>query len=247
MKDSIRAVMFPGMTVNVLSNALTSEQWDHAMLLLQRNPGLSRTYNTRQGFFEGIKVSSVLPLHEACSNHSTPLPLVKALVEAFPDSIKTPESAYQRLPLHIACRKHANLEIVQYLLERYPAGSLVPDSLGRLPLHYALSNGADDDIVKMMIEKTPTCARGNDRKGWLPLHVACSVGASTRVIECILKAYPEASIFKTNKGSTVEACMESHHASNKNDVHQILAEYRSQALQSLGRPAKRPSLGRDVV
>jgi ankyrin repeat protein len=133
------------------------------------------------------------------------------------------------------------------LLEHYPAGSLIPDSLGRLPLHYVLSNGANDEIVNMILGKTPTAARANDRKGWIPLHVACSVGASTRVIESLLKAYPEATLIKTNKGSSAESCMDTHEGTNKNEVYQLLANYRSLALQSLGRPAKRPSLGRVVV
>jgi Ankyrin repeats (3 copies) len=230
-----------------LSQAITSEQWDHAISLLQRNASLARVYSNRAGFFEGIKVSTVLPLHESCANEAAPLELVQALILAHPDGLKLPESAYQRLPLHIACRKHANPHVVDLLLQKYSYAALVPDILGRLPIHYALSNGADTVILDMLMEAHPEAARGNDRRGWIPLHVACSVGASTHVVQNLLQAYPEASIFRTNKGTSAEKCLESHEAKNKKEILSLLEEHRSLVFNRLGKPAKRPSLGRDVV
>lgn len=216
-------------------------------MLLETKKELSRLYTSRPGFFEGVKLSTVLPIHEACANSEAPFALIEAIVKAYPASLQLPESAYQRLPLHIACRKNANLQVVMFLLESYAPASLVPDTLGRLPLHYALSNGAENDLVDVLISRSPDSARGTDRRGWLPLHVACSVGASTQVIQCILKAYPEASIIQTNKGTSVEKCMESHQAANKAEVYQLLGHYRSMVEHRLGKPAKRPSIGRNVV
>ncbi|KAI2491648.1 hypothetical protein MHU86_22894 [Fragilaria crotonensis] len=235
------------MPSSALSQAITSEQWDHALMLLESKKELSRMYSTRPGFFEGVKLSTVLPIHEACANNDAPFALIESIVKAYPECLRLPESAYERLPLHIACRKHANLKVVMFLLESYVQASLVPDTLGRLPLHYALSNGAENDLIDLLVSRSPDSARGTDRRGWLPLHVACSVGASTKVIECILKAYPEASIIQTNKGTSVEKCMESHQAVNKPEVHRLLANYRSMVHDKLGKPAKRPSIGRYVV
>jgi hypothetical protein len=215
-------------------------------MLAKNKRELSRQYTSRPGFFEGIKHSTVLPIHEACANYEAPFPLIQGIIDAYPECVKLAESAYQRLPLHIACRKHANLSVVRYLLDCYTQGALIADTLGRLPLHYALSNGADDDLVDMLLNQSPGSARGTDRRGWLPLHVAVSVGASTHVIGRILKAYPEASIIQTNKGTAVEKCMESHQAANKPEVLQLLAVYRSM-VDKMFRPAQRPSLGRTVV
>ena len=216
-------------------------------MLLETKKDLSRVYSSRPGFFEGVKLSTVLPIHEACANSEAPFALIEAIVKAYPACLRLPESAYQRLPLHIACRKNANLKVVMFLLESYVQASLAPDTLGRLPLHYALSNGAESELVDMLISRSPNSARGTDRRGWLPLHVACSVGASTSVIQCILNAYPEASIIQTNKGTSVEKCMESHQAANKAEVFQLLVHYRSMVHHKLGKPAKRPSFDRNVV
>lgn len=243
----VHQFMMSIMPSSALSQAIASEQWDHAMMLIESKKELSRSYSTRPGFFEGVRLSTVLPIHEACANNTAPFQLVEAIVNAYPACLQLTESAYQRLPLHIACRKNANPKIVRYLVEAYTHGTLVADTLGRLPLHYALSNGADDDLVDMLLDKSPNSARGTDRRGWLPLHVACSVGASTHVVDRILKAYPEASIIQTVKGTSVEKCMEAHQAANKGEVLQLLAQYRSLVHNRLGKPAKRPSIGRDVV
>lgn len=235
------------MPASALSQAITSEQWNHAQILVESKKELARQYNSRPGFFEGIKLSMVLPVHEAVANPEAPFSLIQALVNAYPSCLTMKESAYQRLCLHIACRKHANLQVVQYLLEKYVHGSLVADTLGRLPIHYALSNGADDDLIDLLLQKSPNSARGTDRRGWLPLHVACSVGASTHVIERILKSYPEASIHLTNKGTSVERCMDSHQAGNKEEVYRMLADHRTVVLARMGRPALKPSEWRIVV
>lgn len=234
-------------TISQLSQAITSEQWDHAILLIERNKGLAKQFNSRPGFFEGIKLSNVLPIHEACANPDVPFPLIQAIVAAYPDGVKVCESAYQRLPLHIACRKHANEKVVNFLIQSYVHGSLIADTLGRLPLHYALSNGAEETIIDLLIERSPNSARGTDRRGWLPLHVACSVGASTQVIERILEAYPAASIIRTHKGTSVEKCMDAQSAVNKPEIYQLLAHHRAQVHDELGRPARRPSDDRTVV
>jgi hypothetical protein len=232
---------------SALSQAITSEQWDHALTLVQSQQNLCKQSSTRAGFFEGIKNAVVLPIHEVCANPEAPFELVKALVDSYPESLTMKESAYERLPLHIACRKHAKTEVVGLILERYLDGSLVPDTLGRIPLHYALSNGAEDEIVDLLLSRSPNSARGFDRRGWYPLHVACSVGASAKVVEKILQCYPEACLIQTHKGTSVERCMDSHQAANKPEIYELLRYYRAQAEKSLGEPAKRPSMGRVVV
>ena len=218
-----------------LSKALSSEDWERAMGLVRSKPETARTWNGRPGFFEGIKHSEVLPIHEACANSEAPLELVEAIIQAYPDGLRLKESAYKRLPLHIACRKNANFGVVSLLIETFADGALIADTLGRLPLHYALSNGADEDIVQTVLRQTPGAARGTDRRGWLPLHVACSVGASTNVIRMILEAYPEGTVIRTNRGTSVERCMDSHQAANKEEVFVLLRKFRAKIDDTLSR------------
>jgi len=229
-----------------LSKAISSEDWENATRILSVKPETVKTWNGRPGFFEGIKHSEVLPIHEACANGGTPLELVKALVKAYPEGLKQKETAYHRLPIHIACRKNANINVVRLLMEVFPDGSLVPDSLGRLPLHYALSNGANDFVVQLLLEIRPGAAMGTDKRGWLPLHVACSVGASTNVIELIARAYPEGTIIKTSRGTSAERCMDSHKASNKEEVYEVLSRYRK-AVEAKHRPVSQVTSEKVIV
>ena len=115
-----------------LSTAITSDQWEQVVALANSKPGTAKHWNTRQGLFEGIKDASVLPIHEALVA-GAPHNVIEVLLLAYPDSVYCKESSYQRLPLHCACRKNANVQVVDLLLKHYSDAALAPDSLGRLP------------------------------------------------------------------------------------------------------------------
>jgi hypothetical protein len=185
-----------------LSRALTAEDWTRATELAMHQPRQAQAWSKRTGFFEGRTVASVLPIHEAAVG-GAPLTVIQAIVQAYPAALQQVESSYQRLPLHCACRKHANPAVIHLLTETAPEACLAADSLGRLPLHYALSNGADPAVVTILMNCRPDAARGLDQRGWTPLHVACSMGASVDVVKLIVQAYPEATLIKTKKGSTI--------------------------------------------
>ena len=118
-----------------LSTAITSDQWEQVVALATSKPGTAKHWNTRQGLFEGIKDASVLPIHEALVA-GAPHNVIEVLLLAYPDSVYCKESSYQRLPLHCACRKNANVQVVDLLLKHYSDAALAPDSLGRLPCEY---------------------------------------------------------------------------------------------------------------
>ena len=221
---------------NPISQCIDSEQWDQVVGLAQSKPELAKHWTERIGFFEGIRPANVLPIHEACANESVPLAAIEALIQAYPESIKVEESAYHRLPLHIACRKTANISVVHYLLERYANACLEPDVLGRLPIHYAISNGANDDVVHLLLKYNPSAARGVDRKGWTPLHVACSIGASTRICTELLELYPEASVMHTLKGTSAMQCLRSQCAPNKAEVEALLRKFEGKVQAESPRP-----------
>ena len=115
-----------------LSNAITSEQWERVVQMCQTQPTSAKSWTTRHGLFEGIKDANVLPIHEALVA-GAPYPIIEALLFAYPDSVYCKESSYQRLPLHCACRKNAQIDVVDLLLTKYADAALTADSLGRLP------------------------------------------------------------------------------------------------------------------
>jgi hypothetical protein len=207
------------MAPNELSRLITADEWQGCIRLSQQKPEQARQWSVRHGFFEGLRDSTVLPLHE-CLVAEAPLEAVQAVLTAYPDAAAKQESSYQRLPLHCACRRHADPAVIMLLLEYNDAACLVPDQLGRLPLHYALSNGAIPAVVQLLLGRRPESARGVDARGWTPLHVAVSMGAPVDTVQAILTAYPEAVIQRTKKGSSVSKCIhkECAHAKQLKDM-----------------------------
>ncbi|KAG7365331.1 ankyrin repeat domain protein [Nitzschia inconspicua] len=228
-----------------LSNAITSEQWERVVQICQTQPSTAKSWTTRHGLFEGIKDASVLPIHEALVA-GAPYPIIEALLFAYPDCVYCKESSYQRLPLHCACRKNAQIDVVDLLLTKYADAALTADSLGRLPLHYALSNGANSQVIELLLKYRPNSARGFDKRGWTPLHVACGVGASTPVIERILNCYKEAVLMRTNKGSTAKQCLNLTQAPNKDQVKKLLKRAFSE-VEGRYRPVQPPTSERVLV
>lgn len=222
------------MAPSPLSKSIMNDRWDEAIGIARSQPDKAKIWGMRQGFFEGLKDSTVLPLHE-CLVANGPVELVQALIYAYPKGVQQKESSYQRLPLHCACRKNANPKVIQLLLEADSEAALVADSLGRLPLHYALSNGANDEVITLLLKYHANSARGCDNRGWTPLHVACGMGASTHVVSMILNSYPEACILKTRKGSRPVKCVNPK-AANKEEVKALL-QMRKKEVDANYRPA----------
>merc|ERR1711865_573671 len=66
-----------------------------------------------------------LPLHLACKNQTDGAAAIAALVlAADPDAVKQPDDG-RRLPLHIACGNSGSVDVVQMVLDAYPAAMQV--------------------------------------------------------------------------------------------------------------------------
>mmetsp|Transcript_3381 Transcript_3381/g.9622 ORF Transcript_3381/g.9622 Transcript_3381/m.9622 type:complete len:248 (+) Transcript_3381:275-1018(+) len=228
---------------NDLVKLVDNEQWELAIQQSNNNRHLAEAWSARPGFFEGIKTSDVLPIHIACARRPT-VEVIDALYEANRMSLRQKESAYRRIPLHIACRSDASPDVVRRLLECYPDGAAADDNLGRLPIHYRLSNGADNGTIDALLKACPGSARAFDRRGWLPLHVAASVGASPHIIQSLVEAYPDAVLLATNKGSTPRRCLDmAPYSPHKVANTAFLQQTELQERSKLGKKAAKPSRG----
>jgi Ankyrin repeats (3 copies) len=236
--------------LNELSLALVVSDWKKATAIAKNSPAQAALWTKRAGFFEGVKQSYCLPLHEVCWSsacRAAPLDTVAAILAAHGAAARTRESAYGRLPLHCACRRpmssthststnkndddhpHYAAAVIALLLRAHPAACLVPDDLGRLPLHYALSNGADATIIHLLLRVSPESARGVDAASWTPLHVACAVGASLGMVQALVHLHPAAAIMRTDKGSTPMQCLRSSATTatrDKEAIRQVLRDAR---------------------
>ena len=190
---------------NELTKRIELEDWEMAEECCRRKAALAGDWTSRPGFFEGVKTAYVLPIHLACSHRPTPS-LIDALAAASPSGLRAEESAYRRLPLHVAARSNASPEVIRRLIQHYPEAAGTADALGRLPIHYRLSNGADQEGITALIEACPVSVRAYDGREWTPLHVACSVGASRSIIETFVGLFPESVVLATSKGSTPRKC-----------------------------------------
>jgi len=225
-----------------LSRCLAQDEWESAIGIASAYPQQAKEWSKRQGFFEGLKESKVLPLHEACVAMGAPVEVIQAIWQAYPDAARQPESSYQRLPLHCVCRRHAVPAVVLMLINAHPDACLQPDMLGRLPLHYALSNGADPAVVDLLLKFKPEAAAGCDARGWTPLHVACSMGAPTEVVVRLLQAHPEAVVMRTNKGSSVSKCLNKV-CPNRAELKNLLAKTKEDFMNGSGRTSRNISSG----
>jgi hypothetical protein len=223
-----------------LSRCITTDDWINVENIATDHPAQARQSSQRHGFFEGLRDSTCLPLHECLVAATAPLAATAAVLAAYPDAVHCTESSYLRLPLHCACRRHADPAVVALLLDYHDGACLIPDQLGRLPLHYALSNGAEPSVVQLLLQRRPEAARGVDARGWTPLHVAASMGADSTIVQALLAAHPAAVVLRTKKGSSVLKCLHKQ-CPNRQQLKELLlaarqefdANFRSPLLQRM--------------
>ena len=225
------------MAPSALSKAIANEEWSLATKIAKQYPEQARKKSNRDGFFDGQTNSKLYPLHEALVANA-PFQCIKAIVEAYPPILRKPETSYNRLPLHCACRKNANPSVVAYLIEQYKPACLEEDSLLRLPIHYALTNGANPEVISILMQADPASARGYDRFGWTPVHVAVNVGASPRIVESMLKAFPESVLLKTNKRNSMRSVVPKL-SPHQEEHRRLINETRQAVTLSLHLPSLR--------
>mmetsp|Transcript_26964 Transcript_26964/g.58459 ORF Transcript_26964/g.58459 Transcript_26964/m.58459 type:complete len:622 (-) Transcript_26964:146-2011(-) len=190
-----------------LNQLIMREDWGLAAMQCRMRPHLAGRWLERSGFFMGRHSASVLPLHQAVALHP-PVEMIQTLVLTYPAGIKSKETSFGRLPLHVACRSGASPEAIECLLAYHPDGGREGDTLKRIPLHYALKNDAGAEVVEQLLEAYPEGVKRSDHRGWIPLHVACSMGTELSIIEMLLEEYPETVLMKTRKGSDCIKCAE---------------------------------------
>jgi len=74
--------------------------------------------------------------------------------------------------LHVACRNHPPLDVVEIMLMAAPDMIFWADSFGWIPLHYACANGTDIAVVRLLLSRYPDSKLVVDKRGRTPLHFA---------------------------------------------------------------------------
>lgn len=124
-----------------------------------------------------------LPAHVAASRRK--LDVTRYIVQRFPEALQEVTDrdgavvfrgmarANQggHLPLHVALRRRATVELVQCLVGRCPHLICQRDAMGRTPLHLAVLCGAPVDVVRYLAGQCPASMQQRDDGGCLPLHL----------------------------------------------------------------------------
>lgn len=91
-----------------------------------------------------------LPLHYACAFGAS-VDVIEVLIEAYPDSLITPDDHDNMLPLHFACRQGATIEVLEVLLEAHPEATFAEDNHGLTPMDCAMS--LQDQTIRDQVVK----------------------------------------------------------------------------------------------
>ena len=98
---------------------LQKEDWSLATILLQSNPELAQTWHFVDRLYDGRHGSAVLPIHAACALRPPPS-FLEMLATLYPKGLMEKDKAFERVPLHVACRGVAESGVIRVLCEMEP-------------------------------------------------------------------------------------------------------------------------------
>jgi len=131
-----------------------------------------------------------LPLHYACRSGDPPM--IDFLIQAWPDSVRIPNEIMGAFPLHEACQySDQYAQVLQSLVQAWPAAARKLDFDGFLPLHYlCMGKQLLVDEVQLLVQAWPYGLQNVARNGSLPLHFACQRGSPVDVIRYLIDSCP---------------------------------------------------------
>lgn len=106
------------------------------------------------------------------------------------------------VPLHHCLMYSPPYETVKALIDAYPAGLALCDSLHKqYPLHIACSEAPNNfPVIEVLLSAFPDIAMVKDKSGRLPLHYAIEKKASPKIILLLLEYQPWSAAQPDNDG-----------------------------------------------
>lgn len=121
-----------------------------------------------------------------------PKRIIQDILEMFPDAVRIIDRCFTLLPLQIACKFDASVDVVKILLQAYPKGIEIKDKNGMIALHHACCYGSSSAVVKTFLREYPEGAKLKDLNGMLPFHFVCvNKKASYEMLKLLIDIYPE--------------------------------------------------------
>jgi ankyrin repeat protein len=154
--------------------------------------------------------------------------VIRAMLEARPNSIRARDPETNAVPLHAAAAR-SSPETVDFLAVTWPRGLQIRDNDGWLPLHFAATreDANGPEVVRILARTWVPGLEVADDDGFLPLHIATQHGV-LRVVQGLAEASPQGVRARTNDGSLPFhiACV-----TDAPDVVEYLANQWNQAVQ----------------
>ncbi|KAL3925574.1 MAG: hypothetical protein SGILL_000325 [Bacillariaceae sp.] len=120
-----------------------------------------------------------LMLHEVCRN-TPPANLVSVLIAQSSEAVKA-KGGKGYLPLHYACATGASLEVVERLVNAFPASIRTRDTNDlMIPLHFACKWGATTDVIDYLVRTHPEGKQVRDIYAKTPSDYASDLGQEER-------------------------------------------------------------------
>ena len=136
-----------------------------------------------------------LPLGKLRLNH------FQTLFQLFPANSFCSRDYTGALPLHIACRVGAPVEILRLFVQAYAAALRTADNNGDLPLHAACQADAPPlDAFHYVVEQDLNAVQAANNDGALPLHLLCGSRPSVQTVQYLLGLFEGALEVMTNEG-----------------------------------------------
>jgi len=135
-----------------------------------------------------------LPLHTACRKKALCTGrLIAALLKVRPDGAQQLDGE-GLLPLHIAARSCAPVDVLELLIQAYPDGMRAMDATSyRLPLHFACTRKANLECIRVLLAANPVAASYEDGDAHTPAQLAASHGAGEEAVQLLMAAAAAAS------------------------------------------------------
>lgn len=101
--------------------------------------------------------------------------------------------SWRRLPLHEACIRQANVDVVKALVEAFPLAAKSFDHSARLPLHHACFHGCSVEVIRVLVGAYPTGLEKKDVFEKTPLILAGSSSSKNKslIMETLMKGPAE--------------------------------------------------------
>mmetsp|Transcript_15807 Transcript_15807/g.24596 ORF Transcript_15807/g.24596 Transcript_15807/m.24596 type:complete len:626 (-) Transcript_15807:138-2015(-) len=160
LHDELEADYDSGATT--LYKRIEGKDWDGAIERARSAPFEAKTWVSRKEQSSNKTRWRLLPIHATCIFRS-PLALIEALIQAYPDGPQMKDDQGM-LPIHLACRNGASKGVVMMLLNAFPEAIRVRDRKGRLPLDLVESSTSQNkEAVIVSMKKFQTEGKRSDQ------------------------------------------------------------------------------------